>query len=196
MSSLEDKPFKPLSRGNYFVTNQQEGRTKSKEVDNIDIKISLKDINIEITKIIRILKDLDYANIENWIAVFNNIATQARWNDEEKVIMVQMTVSPSISMKLDMQNGFQACTDSIYQCIYTPEKTKSLSLYLKGIDQDGYYLIDNYYADIRCTIHALATIQKWGKGEINRRIDEEFFRGLNQSTELKMHEIGKTTVIL
>ncbi len=108
--------------------------------------------------------------------------------------MIQLTVAPEISTKLNTTHGYQACADSIFQCIYTPEKAKSISLYLKGIYQNAYYLIDSYYTDIRCTVNALAIIQKWGKAETARRIEVEFYRGLNQPTELKMFEIGKTTV--
>ncbi len=74
--------------------------------------------------------------------------------------MIQMTVAPSISAKINTSDGYQACCDGIYQCIFTPEKTKALSLYLKGITQNAYYLIDDYFRDIKCTVNALAIIQK------------------------------------
>ncbi len=156
VSSLEEMPFKPLNRGNYFTKNKVDKKAKEHEAEYQEIKITLKEINIELTKRIRILKELDYAAIESWLAEFRNIAKQARWTDEEKVIMLQMTVSPSISADLNISDGFQACADSIFQHVYTPEKAKSLSLYLKGIHQNAYYLIDNYIKDIKCTVNALA----------------------------------------
>ncbi|KAI5177037.1 hypothetical protein PAEPH01_2439 [Pancytospora epiphaga] len=139
------------------------------------------------------LESLDQ-DISEWIDSFRMTAETCGWNEIASKQILRNVMAPQILKEIGNAENTEDMLIRLMKLKFPREKKGFLQNRLKKIKQEDFMRIGDYQRAVEEMTRITSIASEWGKGETERRLEEQFMAGLGDATSRQVDLLGLTTM--
>ncbi len=198
---LQKQPNKNLGLINYYsrfnqflashdilhanaLKETKKATTENQNVRKLDIEYKIPNTNTKTTKSIQYLESLDDVDICSWIEKFKFYCHTFNWNETVKLSYLRELIEIEIESLHDgSKNAFEILSELI-QMKMEAQSVNVLQSSIRLIDQDDYYLIEQYKNEIFKAAKECKILKNWNDERYEEYLNELFMNNLSRDIKI------------
>ncbi|KAI5179387.1 hypothetical protein PAEPH01_2626, partial [Pancytospora epiphaga] len=162
---------------------------KTHEREKFRFKFTPKESPVDFVKELEILESMDQ-DVVTWISKFRNTVKICEWTETASLQILKNVVSWEIMEAVGEVKDTEDLLSKLVHLKYPREEGTTFQTEMSRVKQANYLLISEYRKAIEDAIAAASIACDWGKGETERRFEEQFMAGLGTATRMELDTQG------
>ncbi len=166
------------------LQDTRKNATDDSNIRKLEIDYKIPGTSTKTTKIIPYITDVNSVDIVDWIENFNKLFCLFKWTEPvRKAYLTELIEIDLDSLNNDSKDS-QDILNELLEMKYSNQDINSLQSSFRLINQDDYYLIEQYYSAVRSTAKELKLLKNWDISRYKEYLNETFMSNLSRDTKI------------
>ena len=174
------------SRDHYREKENLNKQSKPFKPDYASFSFNVPGTTLQFDRKIEILEDLDKQDIKSWGETFLETTRLCNWDEKTSSNALKALLHPKFVPHIRNQTRVVEMLDLLFEMRYPARDSIKYYQEIGRLHQGRFYLLSEFYNELRTIIIKLGYTLKWTQREIELKLEESFIAGLGRKTAIEV----------